>query len=136
MKTLWIFLLCLGCALAELGRIPLFRAKTARSRLREVDTSIKLTRKKWNSVGPHPEPLSNYLDAQYYGPITIGTPPQVLFLELSLKKLCFFPVLPSSHHYPSMVGALLYITVSFCLGLLQSLQLLHCWLSLMADIVV
>ena len=75
-----ILLLCLAITtgLAEnLVRIPVFKTKSARRHFHEVDTSIEFTRRRWGNVAnPHPEPLSNYLDAQYYGPITIGTPPQ------------------------------------------------------------
>jgi cathepsin D len=67
--------ICLGLASAELIRIPLHRAKTPRRTLQEVGTELHQVRVRYGS-GPVPEPLSNYLDAQYYGEIGIGTPPQ------------------------------------------------------------
>jgi len=62
----------------EVVRIPLIKHKTARTHFKEVDTSFHLLRGRWGyeTTGLQPEPLSNYMDAQYYGPITIGTPPQ------------------------------------------------------------
>ncbi|XP_041980356.1 lysosomal aspartic protease isoform X2 [Aricia agestis] len=74
-----IILLLLGLtasAYAEFVRVPLYRMKTVRNHLREVGTELQTTRIKYGLGGPTPEPLSNYLDAQYYGPISIGTPPQ------------------------------------------------------------
>ena len=73
--SLILFVAFVNCQKDSLVRVPLHRIKSARRTFQEVDTTIKFTRRRWGA-GPHPEPLSNYLDAQYYGPITIGTPPQ------------------------------------------------------------
>ena len=73
-------------------RFKLEKFKSVRDQLNEVNTPSYAFRQKYNYDGPIPEPLSNYLDvsdfwnlldlkmkylkAQYYGPITIGNPPQ------------------------------------------------------------
>ncbi|XP_052802202.1 lysosomal aspartic protease-like isoform X2 [Mya arenaria] len=64
-----------------LHRIKLHKAKSARRTLEEVGTSIESLRlkylaKDYHLGGPVPEPLTNYLDAQYYGEIGIGSPAQ------------------------------------------------------------
>lgn len=59
---------------AELLRIPVYKAKTPRRFLQEVGTEVNQVRIRYGDLTP--EPLSNYLDAQYYGEISIGDPPQ------------------------------------------------------------
>jgi len=70
-------LVAVASSSSDFIRVPLHRIKTARKQFHEVDTSINFVRHRYGSgPKPTPEPLSNYMDAQYYGPITIGTPPQ------------------------------------------------------------
>lgn len=62
----------------RLLRIPLVHTKSVREHLMEVGTPLKVAapHKHLQGTKPYPEPLSNYLDAQYYGDISLGTPPQ------------------------------------------------------------
>lgn len=71
----WMVLLVATCSSAFV-RIPLYKFQSARRALQEAGTDVNQLRLRENVNGPTPEPLSNYLDAQYYGPISIGNPPQ------------------------------------------------------------
>ncbi|XP_044760914.1 uncharacterized protein LOC123318371 [Coccinella septempunctata] len=72
-------LLILGCLIiglnCELARVPLYKFKSVRKTLTDVGTAVRRVSLKYGA-DPIPEVLTNYLDAQYYGPITIGSPPQ------------------------------------------------------------
>ena len=75
------------CNDASFVRIPLHPMKSARNKLKEVGTNVAVIHRKWGVTGYHPEPLSNYMDTQYYGVISLGTPPQVSITIIHYSRL-------------------------------------------------
>ncbi|XP_014295651.1 lysosomal aspartic protease [Microplitis demolitor] len=79
---MWRFLPWLAVILtftnATLVRIPVHKIPSVRHTLKEVGTDVHQIRIRYSNqfYDGSPEPLSNYMDAQYYGEITIGQPPQ------------------------------------------------------------
>ncbi|XP_031548855.1 lysosomal aspartic protease-like [Actinia tenebrosa] len=82
MKIFGIFAFVLAFSLSQaIIRIPLHKMSTARHELKKVGITAKDIKKKLGAKyqglsGEAPEPLTDYMDAQYYGEISIGTPGQ------------------------------------------------------------
>lgn len=56
-------------------RVPLHKTKSIRNTLKQL--GLQVPKARYNKLGDaQPIILTDYLDAQYYGPITLGTPPQ------------------------------------------------------------
>lgn len=90
-------------------RIPLRPVESVRRQLLSVDPALRayIVEELKHTNGSIPEMLNNYLDAQYYGTIEIGTPPQefrVIFdtgssnLWVPSKRCSIFNIACMLHH--------------------------------------
>jgi len=71
--VLGLLFACVTC----FHRVPVYKQNSVRHEMIQLSSPIEeFMPRKYMAFRSIPEPLSNYLDAQYYGVISIGTPPQ------------------------------------------------------------
>eukprot|EP00058_Branchiostoma_floridae_P020945 XP_002606435.1 hypothetical protein BRAFLDRAFT_67687 [Branchiostoma floridae] len=123
MKVLYVLLAIVAIASA-LHRIPLTKMKTLRRQLADVGIIYDqiMGHKGYNgtydNIQDAPEPLHNYLDAQYYGTIAIGTPPQSFQVVFDTGSSNLW--VPSSHcPLTDIACCTLYRRVPLTTGLVQ-----------------
>ncbi|XP_046455639.1 lysosomal aspartic protease-like [Daphnia pulex] len=111
MRVLGVILLFIALSMGEavkLQRVTLEKVPSVRKTLESVGTSIKVIQKKWaaSEAGPTPEELKNYMDAQYYGQITLGTPPQKFNVVFDTGSANLW--VPSTHCHLTNLACLLH----------------------------
>merc|ERR1712168_1339691 len=119
MRFLILLSLCLLAtqAFAGVHKINLRRMESARRTLKSLDASRQNIAKRWEGSLPH-EKITNYMDAQYYGEIEIGTPGQkfnVIFdtgssnLWIPSKKCGFLNIACRTHNQYDSTKSSTYI---------------------------
>ncbi|XP_046447133.1 lysosomal aspartic protease-like [Daphnia pulex] len=75
--SVFLMLLALAGFAAGKGlRVPLKQMDSSRKTMKGLGLAYEKVQRRYGSGKLISEPLTNYQDAQYYGPLTLGTPPQ------------------------------------------------------------